>query len=257
MNIKKIVRPAIVLCMVAAWIAACTPSAQTAPAGEVQTVVAVTFAAMTVQSASTTVIETPSAATEAPTTEVTPASFTPYVVRTSAQNVNLRVGPGTLFKVSRVMAQGTSLEVDGQSNGGEWLYVKNDEGIFGWVGINLVEGVRSDIFTPTVEPGDVFLVTGTVKTEMGVPVSGIGFALTQPGFTSRRTDAVTDEDGRFYAYIPPTLSGSWTVEYVSVACTSNTMDSNCNCKGGKCGEADPRLVEISLPFSGELIFVWK
>jgi uncharacterized protein YraI len=257
MNIKKIVRPAIVFCTIAAWITACTPSAQTPSAGEVQTVVAVTFAAMTVQSASTTAIETPSAATEAPTTEVTAAAFTPYVVRTSAQNVNLRLGPGTLFKVSRVMAQGTSLEIHGISNGGEWLYVKNDEGIFGWVGVNVVEGVNRDTFTPTVEPGDIFLVTGTVKTEPGVPVNGIGFALTQVGFSSRRTDAVTDSTGRFYAYIPSTLSGSWTVEYVSVACTSNTMDSNCNCKGGRCGAPDPRFAEISLPFSGELIFVWK
>jgi hypothetical protein len=167
------------------------------------------------------------------------------------------MGPGTLFKVSRVLAQGTSLEVNGQSNGGEWLYVKNDEGIFGWVGVVLVEGVRNDIFTPTVEPGDIFVVTGRVKTELGVPVSGIGFALTQPGFTSRRTDATTDEEGRFYAYIPSNLSGAWTVEFVSVACTSNTMDTNCDCKGGTCGEANPRSVEIALPFTGELNFVWK
>lgn len=257
MKTSKSIRAAFGLFLIAVWIAACTPSAPTPPVGEVQTVVAVTFAAMTVQSASTTISETEAATAEAAPSQTPPASFTPYTVRTSAENVNLRMGPGTLFKVSRVLAQGTTLEVDGQSNGGEWLYVKNDEGIFGWVGVYLVEGVISDVFTPTVEPGDTFLVTGTVKTELGVPVSGIGFALTQPGFTSRRTDAMTDGEGRFYAYIPSTLSGSWIVEFVSVACTSNTMDANCNCKSGTCGAANPRSIEITLPFTGELNFVWK
>lgn len=125
------------------------------------------------------------------------------------------------------------------------------------MGVQLVEGVQGDTSPPVVEPEDIFLVTGIVKTEPGIPVSGIGFALIQVGFPARRTDVITDVTGRFYAYIPSTLSGTWTVEYVSVACTSNTMDANCNCKGGACGEAEPRLVEISVPYSGELVFVWK
>lgn len=250
-------RTAFALIPLAAWIAACTPSAPTPPAGEIQTVVAVTFSAMTVQSASTTVGETEAAPTEAPAAQTPAASFTPYAVQTSVQNVNLRTGPGTLFKVSRVLAQGTTLEVSGRSNGGEWLYVKNNEGIFGWVGVNLVEGGLDTPAAPFVAPDDAFLVTGTVNTELDVPVSGIGFAITQPGFTSRRTDAMTDDEGRFYAYIPSTLSGSWIVEFVSVACTSNTMDANCNCKSVICGAANPRSVEITLPFTGELNFVWK
>ena len=251
MTVGKFLRSAFGIFSIAAWIVACTPSAPTPEPGEVQTVVAVTFAAMTV-SAPTNTPPAPGLTAEA-TAEV----FVPYIVRTSAQNVNLRLGPGMLFQVSRVMAQGTALEVHGVSNGGEWLYVKNDEEIFGWVGVNVVEGVKSDVFVPSVEPGNLFIVTGIVKTELGVPVSGIGFALTQAGFPSRRTDAVTDGTGRFYAYIPATLSGSWTVEYVSVACSSNTMDANCNCKGGGCGEAEPRSVDISVPFSGDLVFVWK
>jgi hypothetical protein len=35
----------------------------------------------------------------------------PYYIFTRAQNVNLRTQPGTLFQVSRVMAQGTRLKV--------------------------------------------------------------------------------------------------------------------------------------------------
>jgi hypothetical protein len=57
----------------------------------------------------------------------------PVFVRTIVQNVNLRTYPGTLFQVSRVMPQGTRLQVLGLSPGGEWVYVLNDEGINGWV----------------------------------------------------------------------------------------------------------------------------
>jgi hypothetical protein len=156
-----------------------------------------------------------------------------------------------------VMAQGTSLEVNGQSPGSEWLYVKNEEGIFGWVGTVLVQGVVGIPPAPFVEPGDVLVVTGLVMTELGTPVSGIGFALTQVGFSNRRADALTDNEGRFHAYLPSNLTGTWVVEQVSVACTSNTMDANCTCKSGRCGEAIPRSVEITLPATGELNFVWK
>lgn len=253
MSLRRISRAAIACSLVAAWMNACTSPAPTPSAGDVQTVVAVTFAAMTEAGPSPTNIVPVPGATFEPAAEV----FVPYVVRTSAQNVNLRMGPGTMFQVSRVMAQGTPLEVNGRSHGGEWLYVRNNEGILGWVGWYVVDGVRADPPAPYVEPENVFLVTGLVKTELGIPVSGIGFALTQVGFSSRRSDAVTDEEGRFYAYLPSTLSGTWTVEHVSIACTSNTMDANCNCKSGRCGEADPRMVEISVPFSGELNFVWK
>jgi uncharacterized protein YraI len=251
MKIRKQAFNGIACLWIAASVVACTPVAATPPASEVETVVAVTFAAMTA-SATKKTLPAPIATTEIPL-----EAFVSYRVRTSVQNVNLRVGPGTLFKVSRVMAQGTLLEVNGRSPGGEWLYVKNEEGIFGWVGVNLVESGYDGPPAPFVEPGDILGVTGVVKTELGTPVSGIGFALTQVGFSTRRTDAVTDREGRFHAYIPSTLTGKWMVEYVSVACTSNTMDSNCNCINGVCGEALPLSIEITLPMAGELTFVWK
>lgn len=242
---------AIVAFLIAAWITACAPAAPTPAAGEVQTVVAVTFTAMTASAPTPTSL--PPTATE----ERPGEAFKAYQVQTITQNVNLRVGPGMLFKVSRVMAQGTTLEVSGRSPGNEWLYVKNQEGIFGWVGAYLVEGGSEGPPAPFVEPGDALRVSGVVKTELGTPVSGIGFALTQAGSNTRRTDAMTDEEGRFYAFLPSTLTGTWVVDYVSVACMSNTMDANCNCKSGTCGEAFPRSIEITLPTAGDLNFVWK
>lgn len=197
--------------------------------------------------------------TSVPTDTSIPASATPekfgeIYVYTVVENVNLRTNPGLLFTVSRVMPQNTRLRLLGQEPGGEWLYVMNDEGIPGWVNMNVVLMAYDGPPPPIVEPTDVHLVTGSVLTELGTPVSGIGFAIYQG---SRRTDAQTDDTGQFRAYLPRNLSGVWTVGYVSIACTSNIMDANCNCKNSSCGSPYPESVFIELPQSEPLSFVWK
>jgi SH3-like domain-containing protein len=118
---------------IAVLIASCTSAAPTPSAGEVQTVVAVTFAAMTLAAPT----HTPSPPSPTERDEPAPV-FVPYKVRIVAQNVNLRIGPGRLFQVSRVLAQGTTLEVTGISRGGEWFYVVNPEGISSEIRFGLV-----------------------------------------------------------------------------------------------------------------------
>jgi len=137
--------------------------------------------------------------------------------------------------------------------------VKNEEGVFGWVLIHLAQiGGHDGPPLSFVEPENAYLVTGIVKTEARTPVNGIGFAVTK-GFdvNAPHTDATTDDEGRFYAYLPSTLTGTWNVGYVSVSCTSISMDANCNCKSGACGRVYPESVEINLPVNGELVFVWR
>jgi uncharacterized protein YraI len=197
--------------------------------------------------------------TSLPTDTPVPASATPeefgeVYVYTAVENVNLRVNPGLLFQVSRVLPQNTRLQLLGQSPGGDWVNVQNDEGIVGWVSHWVVTMDYQGPPLPVIEPEDVILITGTVTTELGTPVSGIGFDLIQG---SRRTDAITNGEGRFYAYLPANMSGTWTVKYVSVACTSNTMDVNCNCISNSCGTAHPESMTIQLPQSEPSNFVWK
>lgn len=197
--------------------------------------------------------------TSIPTDAVTPVVTVsgPYYIYTGAQNVNLRTQPGALFPVSRVMAQGTRLQVLGLARGGEWISVLNDEGINGWVGILTVDVFPASQF-PFVEPTDSQLLVGRVLDANGLPVSGINFAIEQrTASKSLRTDAATDTDGYFYAYLPKHISGVWTVSYVSTLCTSNTMDANCQCKGGVCGQSQPASADVTLPASGQLNFVWK
>ncbi len=184
--------------------------------------------------------------------------FVPYFVITSVDNVNLRTEPGTLFPVSRLLAKGTRLQALGHAPGGEWLYVQTDTHIYGWVLYALVDSGKDHGPTPLVEPQNVQLVKGRVVDPTGVPISGIGFAITQmKGTQELRGDASSDGSGQFYEYLPLTAVGEWSVRYVSVACTSNTMDASCNCIGGKCVMPDPAVAPITLPFDGELQFVWK
>ena len=53
------------------------------------------------------------AVTQIPTATPQQGPYVPYYVTTSADNVNLRTQPGTLFPVSRLLANGTRLQVMG------------------------------------------------------------------------------------------------------------------------------------------------
>ena len=181
----------------------------------------------------------------------------PYYIFTRAQNVNLRIQPGTLFQVSRVMAQGTRLQVLGISHGGEWAYVLNDEGINGWVGISFVDAFPLEQF-PVVEPRDSQLVSGRVLDSNGLPISGIGFAIEQTTASkSLRTDSTTDAFGVFYAYLPKNLSGVWTVSYISISSISNAMTPDCLANTSACGQPQPISITVTLPMNPQLNFVWK
>lgn len=225
---------------------------ETAPPISAETLVAGTMAVYTqmAPAATPTFVPTPTAVPASPTAE----SFGEVYVYTNVDNVNLRIQPGLLFQVSRVLLKGTRLKLLGQAPGGEWLNVRNDEGIEGWVSANVVLIGYDGPPAPIVEPTDAFLVTGVVLTELGTPVSGIGFAITQG---ARRTDAMTDAAGIFYAYLPRTMSGVWSVGYVSISCTSNTMDANCNCINNRCGSAFPENALVELPQREPLGFLWK
>ena len=179
-------------------------------------------------------------------------------VYTDADNVNLRVLPGTLFKVSRVMPKGSRLQLVGVAPGGDWLNVVNDEGINGWVGADLVKGGFDGPRPPTVTPQEVVTISGRVTDINGNPISGIGFAVIQKtGSGTSRGDGMTDETGTFYVFLPITAYGNWSVEFVSVSCKSNTMDTNCQCLNNVCGKPDPQVIEVSLPLPGPLSFTWK
>ncbi len=179
----------------------------------------------------------------------------PDYVTTTTANVNLRVGPGNLFKVSRVMAQGTRLELLAFARGGAWAQVMNDEGILGWVGVDLISD-WSQFAVIFIEPENVHIVSGRVLDGQGQPLEGIRYAVFQGAGSTLRTDAATDSGGYFYAYLPPHLAGIWTVEYVAIDCKSPLVDSNCACPKDTCGQPQPSSRSITLPWNDLLTFTW-
>ncbi|CAG1009230.1 hypothetical protein ANAEL_03777 [Anaerolineales bacterium] len=246
----KFLLPVLLLAILACGVGTPTPN----KSDTLGTVVAETLTSMPVIPSQT--VATPDQAIFSPIPPLpssTPEAVGVRYVYTQAQNVNLRVNPGRLFKVSRVLAQGTKLQVLGVAPGAGWLNVVNDEGVIGWVGVDFVSGGFDGPPPPVVEPKDVLVVTGTVLDANGSPVNGIGFAVEQGG---QRDDASTDETGTFYAFLPTKFAGSWTVSFVSVACTTQSPDDKCRCTGDTCPKIEPNTVTVTVPMSAPLSFVW-
>jgi hypothetical protein len=189
-----------------------------------------------------------------------PTPFVPFTVRTWADNVLLRSNPGYLFPQITALKDNTPLTVQGQSPGGEWWLVQTADHRSGWVFKQLTETSQKPApSAPIIQPASVQVVTGKVVDLAGVPISGVQFSIVQgAGNSAPRTDAMTDESGIFYAFMPADAHGTWTVGYTAIACTSNTMDASCTCIG-HCGAPDPRTVDITLPLTvaEPLQFTWK
>ena len=199
--------------------------------------------------------------TALPTLTATPMSapFVPFNVTTWADNVILRAGPGYLFTPRTTLKKGASLLLLGRSPGGEWLFVQVPDSRTGWVFAELTETQGDLDSAPLIQPADAQLIRGIVKDANGQPINGIQFAFVQgAGDNPPRNDAMTDDSGTFYAFMPLSARGQWTVGYTAVACTSRVMDANCNCKNGVCGQPYPGRTSITLPTNdAELNFIWR
>jgi hypothetical protein len=201
--------------------------------------------------------------TIAPTSTAMPAGtpFVPFSVTTWADNVLLRSNPGYLFPQLAILRKGTSLLVLGRSPGTEWLLCQTSDSRVGWVFARLVDQAAGDLkAAPSIWPASAQALAGKVKDQAGVPISGIQFSIVQGGGADApRNDAVTDDSGTFYAFMPADTNGTWLVSYTAVSCKSNTMDANCNCKAGLCGTSDPESISVVLPRSADdlLTFTWR
>ena len=196
--------------------------------------------------------------TPKPTATTSPTPYVPFQATVLVDNVNLRLNPGYLFESARTINRGDTFRVLGRSPGEEWMYVELPSGERGWIFTLLIDTDQDLGAAPLTQPADVQLVRGRVQDVEDNPISGIQFMITQgDSENAPRTDAMTDANGDFYAFMPANLSGEWTVAFTAIACTSNTMDENCNCKGGVCGTIEPAQFVITLPYFDPLVFDWK
>jgi hypothetical protein len=87
-----------------------------------------------------------------------------------------------------------------------------------------------------------------------VPMQGISFAITQG---TQRTDAKTDVQGIFHAYLPASASGIWTVGYTGFDVNGNAMTLECSLDKNDCGKTIPPSVEVTLPVEDMISFGWQ
>ena len=111
------------------------------------------------------------------------------------------------------------------------------------------------------EPKGLVVIKGRVVDAGGLPIQGAAFDVSMGGAGDPSTSsAVTDANGLFYAFLPDTASGTWTVSYTAIGCKSNVWsDSTCSTyKSGYTGSVDPVTQTVTLPQSGgPLLFTWR
>lgn len=192
-----------------------------------------------------------------PTITPTPTPYVPFDVEMMVNNVNVRANPGYLFNVLKSAPQGAKFKVIGKAPGGEWFFVGSDNETQGWVFGQLIKSENDLKSVPVLMPADVQILEGRIMNEEGKPISGIQFAFEQTanGVLSRN-DGMSDENGVFLVFMPPAATGEWVVSYAAIACTSNTMDKDCNCINNICGNVDPAVKTITLPQQEPVLFTW-
>ena len=207
---------------------------------------------------SVTVTSLPSTPESVPATSTSITPYIPFYATAQVENLILRANPGYLFGGKTTLPNNSRLLVLGRSPGGEWLLVQTPLERTGWVFAAYVKSEGDLQTVPWIQPADVQVVRGRIRDGNGKPITGIQFAVVQRASGSPpRNDALTDETGTFYAFMPLDSSGTWTVSFTAVACTSNTMDKDCNCLGGVCGGPVPESVDITLPLDEPLEFLWE
>ena len=207
------------------------------------TVVAKTMTAVALASMDTPVIPVSTVITEVSTPTL--ASTNILYVKTTADNVNLRVNPGRLFQVSRVLTRGSRMEYLGILPNGQWLKVRTGEGIVGWVLKELVEA-DFELVGPLAVPDNVVLITGTVLDTNNNPVNGIEISISKDEQGDR---TLTSKEGTYYLYLPTTLSGVWSLKQTAISCESNLMGSDCKCLNSSCGAFDPIEYRLQFPLA--------
>jgi hypothetical protein len=196
--------------------------------------------------------------TPGPTNTPTPEPFTPFKVTLMVDHVNVRSNPGYLFPVIKNLPKETAVTVLGKSPGGDWVFTQLATQEKGWIYAALIQAGGELKSAPVIQPDKVQMIKGQLHNEAGLAISGIQFSLVQgSGQNFLRNDAITDDNGDFYAFMPESATGSWTISYTAIACTSNVMDENCNCKSGYCGTPNPQTNSVTLPQKDPLVFTWK
>ena len=204
------------------------------------------------------IAETVAPTPTSPSATTTMAPFVPFTVTTWADNVVLHTNAGHLSPKLGILADNTAVTLLGRAPGNEWLMVKTADNRVGWLFGKLVESGGPEFDSaPLMQPTGVLTVRGHLTDVNGDPVNGVQFSVVQAGVSEEiRTDAITDDEGYFYAFVPGDAQGSWWVSFTAISCDSRLMDATCS---NWSGEPEPKGAYVQLPggsFSA-LQFLWR
>lgn len=193
--------------------------------------------------------ETPPSAS--PTSSPQPQAVSAVV---NVDVINLRDGPGTVFKVMYKALKDTPMALLGIDPGKNWVLARFPSGSIGWVSLSFITPQGDPSILPVLPLDYAYTVSGSVVDTAGAPIEGLTVAIYQQvGSEERRTDTITLEDGKFTAFLPITENGTWNVEVVGISCTSRIVDADCNYTG----RFEPMYTKITLPEQSLVEFVYN
>ena len=170
--------------------------------------------------------------TAPPTAAVTATPFGGMRAEVMVDDLFLRAGPGFLHEAYWTYPAGTIVEAWGRAPGWSWVYVTTDNNLQGWMKLELLT-LSGDFYDlPETIPDGFVIVKGHVYAADGSPASHITLTLIPPGGDVADEDAATtDNEGRFYFFLPEGASGLWTLEANAYGCESSAVDANCSLVG--------------------------
>jgi uncharacterized protein YraI len=158
--------------------------------------------------------------------------YTQIKITVGVDVLNMREGPSSVFNIVQKLPKDTVLWVLGRAKGDDWLLVRDDGNHVGWVSTEFVQLNSPLSRIPFFDIPGANIIKGKVVDKQQHPIPDINLAVTQGMQPNQvRMDVYSDSEGKFYAYLPETASGPWTVEIVGIMCTSPIMDANCKYSG--------------------------
>ena len=137
----------------------------------------------------------------------------------------------------------------------EWVQVEFEDGKTGWMTASFLNLEKDISALPILSDLNSQLVSGKVINSSSEPIPDIQVTVYQRLLDATlSTEATTDQNGIFYAYLPQGSTGSWEVSITAIGCESNIVNDRCNLQGYFVYNS---YTIINLPQTSPLLFMYE
>jgi len=172
---------------------------------------------------------TPSATQTREPTPTPPSSFSATI---NANYALLRSGPSSMHQPILRYPYETTVTITGKATGDEWVFVQVPDQNTGWLSVQYLDLEYPLSAVPVQAAADTDLIYGIIQDSTGSRLAGVGISVCiDLCYQSHRTDAVSNQNGEFFAYVPNTTGDQLRVFVSSVDCWSSIMGPDCQFKG--------------------------